>query len=183
MEWNNLSPFKSDKSPFPLSPQQFFVLKPLGNAWQRRYLQCEEGIWEALTAPEQLVWAELLYLCPTLLPHVLYSPPGSSVPRILQAKIVEWVAISFSRGSSQPRDWTCVSSLALADRFYTTSTTWEAWAAYLAPIGMRRVAWNRVSMLGGPDSCHKSQRPSRVKTGFLLPDGLMWDATAQPRLG
>ena len=32
------------------------------------------------------------------------SPPGSSVHGILQAKIVEWVAIAFSRGSSWPRD-------------------------------------------------------------------------------
>ena len=32
------------------------------------------------------------------------SPPGSSVHGILQARILEWVAISFSRGSSQPRD-------------------------------------------------------------------------------
>ena len=34
------------------------------------------------------------------------SPPGSSVLGILQARILEWVAISFSRGSSWPRDWT-----------------------------------------------------------------------------
>ena len=34
------------------------------------------------------------------------SPPGSSVHWIFQARILEWVAISFSRGSSQPRDWT-----------------------------------------------------------------------------
>ena len=34
------------------------------------------------------------------------SPPGSSVHGILQAKILEWVAISFSRGSFWPRDWT-----------------------------------------------------------------------------
>ena len=33
------------------------------------------------------------------------SPPGSSVHGILQARILEWVAISFSRGSSSPRDW------------------------------------------------------------------------------
>ena len=32
------------------------------------------------------------------------SPPGSSIQGILQARIPEWVAISFSRGSSQPRD-------------------------------------------------------------------------------
>ena len=37
------------------------------------------------------------------------SPPGSAVSGILQARILEWVAISFSRVSSQPRDWTCVS--------------------------------------------------------------------------
>ena len=39
------------------------------------------------------------------------SLPGSSVHRILQARILEWVAIPFSRGSSQPRDWTQVSCL------------------------------------------------------------------------
>ena len=39
------------------------------------------------------------------------SPPGSSVRGISQARIVEWVAISFSRGSSQPRDQTSVSKL------------------------------------------------------------------------
>ena len=39
------------------------------------------------------------------------SLPGSSVQEILQARILEWVAVSFSRGSSQPRDWTRVSSI------------------------------------------------------------------------
>ena len=37
------------------------------------------------------------------------SPPGSSIHGIFQARTLEWVAISFSRGSSQPRNWTCVS--------------------------------------------------------------------------
>ena len=40
------------------------------------------------------------------------SPPGSSVHGILQARILEWVAISFSRGSSQPGDWTQISCIA-----------------------------------------------------------------------
>ena len=40
------------------------------------------------------------------------SPPGSSVHEILQARILEWVAIPFSRGSSQPRDQTQVSHIA-----------------------------------------------------------------------
>ena len=52
------------------------------------------------------------------------SPPGSSVHAILQARILEWVAISFSRVSSQTRDWTQVSCL--AGRFFTVLATREA---------------------------------------------------------
>ena len=55
------------------------------------------------------------------------NPPGSSIHGILHG-ILEWVAIPSSRASSRPRDWTCVSYFtALADGFFTTSTTWEAW--------------------------------------------------------
>ena len=39
------------------------------------------------------------------------SPPGSFVHGVLQARILKWVAIRFSRGSCQPRDWTCVLPL------------------------------------------------------------------------
>ena len=39
------------------------------------------------------------------------SPLGSSVHGILQARILEWVAILFSRGSSRPKDWTQVSRI------------------------------------------------------------------------
>ena len=44
------------------------------------------------------------------------SPPGSSVHGILQARILEWVAIPFSRGSSQPRDQTCDSYISCIGR-------------------------------------------------------------------
>jgi len=47
-----------------------------------------------------------------------YSPPGSSVHGISQARRLEWVATSFSRGSSQPRDRNCVSCI--AGWFFTT---------------------------------------------------------------
>ena len=50
--------------------------------------------------------------CPTLCDPMDYILPGSSVHGILQARILEWVAISFSRGSSWPRDWTWVSCIA-----------------------------------------------------------------------
>ena len=50
-------------------------------------------------------------LCPILCNPMDCSPPGSSVHRMLQASIPEWVAISFSRGSSWPRDWAWVSCI------------------------------------------------------------------------
>ena len=46
--------------------------------------------------------SEVAQSCPTLCDPVDYSPPGSSVHGILQARILEWVAISFSRGLSDP---------------------------------------------------------------------------------
>ena len=49
------------------------------------------------------------------------SPSGSSVHGIFQARILEWVAISFSKGSSQPRDQTHISCVScIAHRFFTT---------------------------------------------------------------
>ena len=57
-------------------------------------------------------WSEVAQSCPTPCGPVDCSPPGSSLHGILQARILEWVAISFSRGSSQPRDRTQVSCIA-----------------------------------------------------------------------
>ena len=48
------------------------------------------------------VWAQLLQLCSTLLRPLDCSPPGSSIQGALQARILEWVAVPSSRGSSQP---------------------------------------------------------------------------------
>ena len=48
---------------------------------------------------------------PTLCDPIDYSLPGSSVHGIFQARILKWVAISFSRGSSHPRDQTCISCI------------------------------------------------------------------------
>ena len=55
--------------------------------------------------------------CPTLCNPTDCSPPGSSVHGIFQARGLEWVAISFSRGSFQPRDQTQVSCI--VSRFFT----------------------------------------------------------------
>ena len=50
--------------------------------------------------------------CSTLATPWTVGPPGSSVHGIFQARILEWIAISFSRGSSQPRNQTQVSCIA-----------------------------------------------------------------------
>ena len=55
--------------------------------------------------------SEVAQSCPTLCDLVDCSLPGSSVHEILQARILEWVAISFSRGSSQPRGRTQISCI------------------------------------------------------------------------
>ena len=56
-----------------------------------------------------------------------YGPPGSSVHGILEARTLEWVAIPFSRGSSQPKDETCVSCTSCTGRWILYHwTTWEA---------------------------------------------------------
>ena len=55
--------------------------------------------------------------CPTLSDSMGYSPPGSFVHEISQARILEWVVIPFSRGSSQSRDLTWVSCI--KGRFFT----------------------------------------------------------------
>ena len=56
--------------------------------------------------------SEVAQSCLTLCDPMDYSLPGFSVYRIFQARVPEWVAISFSRGSSLPRDWTWVSHIA-----------------------------------------------------------------------
>ena len=77
--------------------------------------------------------SEVTQSCPTLCDLVDCSLPGSSVHGIFQARVLEWVAISFSRGSSQPRDRTQVSCI--AGRHFTL------WAAREVLYG----AWRRIN--------------------------------------
>ena len=67
------------------------------------------------------------------------SLPGSSVHGILQVRILEWVAIPFSRGSSQPRDWTWISYI--AGRFFTIWTTSEDPSKYGMPHEFACHSW------------------------------------------
>ena len=74
------------------------------------------------------IWVKLLVVwaaqsCLTLCDPMNHRPSGSSVHGILP-RILEWVAIPISRGSSQSRDWTWVSCV--AGRFFTISATRKA---------------------------------------------------------
>ena len=76
-------------------------------------------------------WSEVAQSCPTLCDPMDCSLPGSSVHGIFQAIVLEWIAISFSRGSSQPRDRTQVSHI--AGRCFTIWAIREAPNRYKGP--------------------------------------------------
>ena len=76
-------------------------------------------------------WSEVAQWCPTLHDPIDHSLPGFSVHGIFQARVLEWVAISFSRGSSRPRDQTQVSYI--ADRRFTLWATREVIYCYKCP--------------------------------------------------
>ena len=92
--------------------------------------------WESRSS---LLWCQFLICCCCLVPKLHlplcdpmdYSLPGSSTHGILQTRILEWVAISYSRGSSWPRDWTCISCVSCIGRWILYHcTTWEIMPRY-----------------------------------------------------
>ena len=93
----------------PLSPQQIHQMiicvqsnshRTTSECWWRTQMPRK-----ANQSPQNEVWCVLVtQSCLTLCIPMDCSPPGSSVCGILQARILEWVAIPFSRGSSQPRN-------------------------------------------------------------------------------
>ena len=95
-----------------------------------------------LCLPAAAAAAKSLQLCPTLCHPIDGLLPGSSVPGILQARTMKWVAISFSnawKGKVKVKPLSCVWLLA---------TSWTA--AYQAPPSMefsRQESWHRVPLL------------------------------------
>ena len=83
-------------------------------------------IWKNWKHPKcpSMKWSQVAQSCPILCDPMDCSLPGSS-HRIFQAKVLEWVAISFSRGSSPPRDRTQVSCT--AGRWFTVWATMGEW--------------------------------------------------------
>ena len=73
----------------------------------------------------QVLCAKSLQLCLILCDPMDSHLPDSSVHGIFQARILEWVAMPSSRGSSQPRDGTRVSYVSCISRQIITNATWE----------------------------------------------------------
>ena len=102
------------------------------------------------------VWAKSPELCPTLCDPMDYSLPDPSAHGILQARKLKWVDVPSSMGSSQSRDQAHVSYVsALAGKFFTTSTTWEA------SIMMKMSPGNR--------DCWLDYYTARTKSGHVHP--------------
>ena len=86
----------------------FSILSHISQAWSSRSKQPGDT--------DAYMQAEFLQSCPTLCDPMDYSPPGSSVPGILQARILEWEFMPSSRRSSWPRDQTHVSYVSCIGR-------------------------------------------------------------------
>ena len=93
-------------------------------AFLLHFLLKESSLFQLFYYPEMKVKVLVAQSCLTLCDPLDCSPPGFSVHGILQTKILEWVAIPFSRGSSRPRDQTQVSHI--VGRFFTFWPTREA---------------------------------------------------------
>ena len=108
--------------------------------------------------------AKLLQSCPTLCDPIDGSPPGSTIPGILQARTLEWVAISFSNA------WKWKVKVKSLSCVQLSATPWTA--VYQAPLSMgfsREEYWNGVplpSPFKRPGECEFSMRPLRVKSLF-----------------
>ena len=92
--------------------------------WLRAFGGCDARICTNTLAAA----AKSLQLCPTLCDPIDGSPPGSPVPGILQARTLEWVAISFSDA------WKWKVKVKLLSRVRLLATPWTA--AYQAPLSM-----------------------------------------------
>ena len=112
-----------------------------------------------------VVCAKSLQSCLTLCNPMDRSPPGSSVHGILQARILEGVAMPVSRDSSQPRDGTHISNVsALAGGFFITSATWEALKIYRPSLINKKEA-RKEGRGQGRQECIKAFR--KIQTNWV----------------
>ena len=130
-------------------------------------MKCSFGISNFLEEISAAAAAKSLQSCPTLCDPIDGSPPGSPVPGILQARTLEWVAISFSNV------WTWKMRVKSLSRVRLLATRWTA--AYQAPPSMgfsRQEYWSGVPLPSPSISLVTGKAKSGGKEmsfGFLNP--------------
>ena len=116
-----------------------------------------------------------------------YSSSGSSVHRICQARILEWVAISSSRGSFRPKDWNCFCISYTGRQIHYQLSHWGSplprssklfkvfveslCRNVVQPFPLLR---NPVHLRLGPASISGSDFPAGSPAGALQPEGIHW---------
>ena len=118
------------------------IIPNVFNSWRFDILQLYFHNISSITGSAAAA-AKSLQSCPTLCDPIDGSPPGSPVPGILQARTLEWVAISFSNA------WKWKVKVKLLSRVRLLATPWTA--AYQAPPSTgfsRQKYWSRVPLQG-----------------------------------
>ena len=112
---------------FPALAGGFFTTEPAGQPerFPPQSLTADSEKPEGYRRDKASVWVLAAQFCPAVRDPMDCSPPGSSVRGFLQAGLVVWVPVSFSRGSSRPRDGARASCT--AGRFFTI---WAATGAH-----------------------------------------------------
>ena len=118
-------------------------LKPAWTSGSSWFTYCRSLAWRILSITLLVCESEseVAQSCPTVCNPVDCSPPGSSIHGILQARILECVAISFSRGSSWPRDRTQVSCI--------TGRCFNLWATSVRSVqlcGSLSIFWHCLTL-------------------------------------
>ena len=118
-------------------------------------------------------------ICLTLWVPMKWSPPDSSVHGVLQARILGWVAISFSWGSPRPRGQTCLSYISWIGGLFTIWGTrehcrheiWDGWLSFLINVFWRRKHFKTILLCPNVSS-------SLLKYSHRI-NSLHWDALVQ----
>ena len=112
--------------------------------------------------------AKSLQSCPTLCDPIDSSPPGSPIPGILQARILEWVAISFSNA------WKWKVKVKLLSRVWLLATPWAAAHQAHLPMGLsRQEYWSGVPLPSPIAFTHLYQRKLLIFAKRQLETGLL----------
>ena len=104
------------------------------------------NFWSAIYYNSCCCGSSVTRSCPTLCNPIDCSPPGSSTHGIFQARILEWVATSFSRGSSWPRDQAHISCIGRQILYH-----WATWEAHELKY------WKKISLFTATMQEHKNR--------------------------